>query len=171
MIVLTCQCGVTIFELEHNIGRKVKCAGCNREITVRKKIFPTDQDDLFPNLIENTNNTRLTILIKVGQATWKYKSLLLIPVWVSFFALCLSTYAEAGKHLTPYSVEVSGYTRRDGTYVRPYQRRPPGGAQHDKPYEEKRTLCFLGMVISFVFIIIHLRSIILLLQNRTKWRR
>jgi hypothetical protein len=36
---------------------------------------------------------------------------------------------------TPASVSVLGYYRRDGTYVHPYHRRPPGGAQHDAPFE------------------------------------
>jgi len=37
---------------------------------------------------------------------------------------------------TPASVSVSGYYRSDGTYVHPYHRRLPGGAQHDAPYEK-----------------------------------
>ncbi len=36
---------------------------------------------------------------------------------------------------TPKTVSVSGYYRRDGTYVHSYYRRPPGAAQHDAPYE------------------------------------
>jgi len=67
-------------------------------------------------------------------------------IWLIFpltflggIASCES-YIEAGTHLTDASVSVRGYYRTDGTYVRPYKRRPPGGAEHDKPYESKRTL-------------------------------
>src|SRR5947207_15081085 len=70
------------------------------------------------------------------------------------FGFCLTLYLEAGRHLTPASVSVSGYYRRDGTYVRPYHRRPPGSVAHDAPYESKRSLCelgmFLGVAISLV---------------------
>src|SRR5947207_7687444 len=61
------------------------------------------------------------------------------------FGFCLTLHLEAGRHLTPASVSVSGYYRRDGTYVRPYHRRPPGGVAHDSPYERKRSLCGFGM--------------------------
>lgn len=54
------------------------------------------------------------------------------------------SYIEAGTHLTEASVSVRGYYRKDGTYVRPYNRRPPGGAKHDKPYESKRL--FMGFI-------------------------
>lgn len=60
-----------------------------------------------------------------------------------------STYIEAGTHLTPYSVSVSGYHRKDGTYVRPYKRRPPGSVKRDTPWKRKRFLMgtlFLGSV-------------------------
>jgi hypothetical protein len=36
---------------------------------------------------------------------------------------------------TPKTVHVSGYYRRDGTYIHSYYRRPPGAAQRDAPYE------------------------------------
>src|SRR5215213_4506188 len=62
--------------------------------------------------------------------------------WKSLFA-----YKEAKTHLTPASVSVSGYTRRDGTYVAPYKRRPPGGAIHDRPYEKSMLLFSVLMVI------------------------
>lgn len=38
--------------------------------------------------------------------------------------------------MTPASVSVSGYTRRDGTTVAPYSRRPPGSVKSDKPYSQ-----------------------------------
>lgn len=62
-----------------------------------------------------------------------------------------SSYINSGKHLTPYSVSVSGYYRSDGTYVRPYHRRPPGSVKHDAPYKDKQTamaslfiICIMG---------------------------
>ena len=61
-------------------------------------------------------------------------SLLLPLVGLAIFLPSLRAYLEAGRHLTPASVSVSGYFRRDGTYVRPYYRRPPGGVAHDAPY-------------------------------------
>lgn len=76
-----------------------------------------------------------------------FKHILLIVVGIALFAFSLSTCIEAGRHLTPYSVSVSGYYRRDGTYVRPYKRRPPGGVPYDAPFESKRTLCFFLMVV------------------------
>src|SRR6266849_5871727 len=50
---------------------------------------------------------------------------------------------------TPKSVSVSGYYRSDGTHVHPYHRRPPGGAQHDAPYEAAaRTKALVGGLVS-----------------------
>lgn len=43
----------------------------------------------------------------------------------------LTTHYES----TPKTVHVSGYYRKDGTYVDSYYRRPPGAAQRDAPYE------------------------------------
>lgn len=60
-----------------------------------------------------------------------------------------STYIEAGSKLTPYSVSVSGYQRKDGTYVRPHNRRPPRSVKRDAPWKGKRFLMgtlFLGSV-------------------------
>lgn len=76
--------------------------------------------------------------------------ILLLAVAVPLFGavlvwFCLDNYIEAGRHLTPYSVRVRGYYRRDGTYVAPYHRRPPGSVAHDAPYEQTRSLCQLGM--------------------------
>ncbi len=73
---------------------------------------------------------------------------------LTIFWTCLEAYQEAGRHLTTASVHVRGYYRRDGTYVRSYNRRPPGGVPHDAPYERKRSLCqggmFLGVTLSLV---------------------
>lgn len=74
-------------------------------------------------------------------------SLVLIALGALIFWKSLAAYNEAKSHLTPASVSVSGYTRRDGTYVRPYNRRPPGGAIHDRPYEDAMSLYSLLMVV------------------------
>ncbi|MEO9210446.1 MAG: KTSC domain-containing protein [Ginsengibacter sp.] len=65
-------------------------------------------------------------------------------IWV-ILPLCIfgniqscSSYNEAGTHLSSWSVHVHGYYRRDGTYINPYHRRPPGGVKHDAPYERKQ---------------------------------
>ncbi len=73
---------------------------------------------------------------------------LLFPLaGMAIFWSSLMAYLEAGRHLTPASVSVSGYYRRDGTYVRPYNRRPPGGVTHDAPYLRTRSLCESGMLL------------------------
>jgi hypothetical protein len=74
-------------------------------------------------------------------------SLVLIILGALIFWEGLSAYKEAKTHLTPASVSVSGYTRRDGTYVSPYNRRPPGGAIHDRPYEDAMFLYSLLMLV------------------------
>jgi hypothetical protein len=63
-------------------------------------------------------------------------------------AICLTACDE----LTPFSVSVSGYYRSDGTYVRQHSRRPPGGAQHDKPYEILGFISFVSIVASAAFV-------------------
>lgn len=60
------------------------------------------------------------------------------------------TYIEAGTHLTKASVSVRGYYRKDGTYIRSYHRRPPGGVIHDEPYESKRSMMEFLFFISLV---------------------
>ena len=57
---------------------------------------------------------------------------------------------EAGRHLTPASVHVSGYYRRDGTYINSYHRRPAGGVHHDAPYESSRSWYSFGMFVGVV---------------------
>lgn len=78
----------------------------------------------------------------------------LIVLGIVTFWKSLSAYKEAEMHLTPASVSVSGYTRRDGTYVRPYDRRPPGGAIHDRPYENAMFFYSILMVMGGGLIII-----------------
>lgn len=74
------------------------------------------------------------------RARYFYKSF----VWL-IFPICLfggikscTEYRDAGRKMISPSVSVSGYYRSDGTYVRPYKRRPPGGVAHDAPYKRKR---------------------------------
>jgi hypothetical protein len=87
-----------------------------------------------------------------------------MKIWIKYFfksfvwlilPLCLfgsvkscSEYREAGQQLTPYSVDVQGYSRSDGTYVRPHSRRPPGGVAHDAPYKRKRFYMSILFVVS-----------------------
>lgn len=73
--------------------------------------------------------------------------LVLVILGAFIFWKGVSAYQEAKTHLTPASVSVSGYTRRDGTYVRPYNRRPPGGAIHDRPYKDAMFLYSLLMLV------------------------
>src|SRR6185437_14407951 len=80
---------------------------------------------------------------------------LALPICILGNIKSCSSYIEAGKYFTPYSVSVRGYYRRDGTYINPYNRRPPGGARHDVPYENTRTkmallffVCLIGDMIS-----------------------
>jgi hypothetical protein len=81
-------------------------------------------------------------------------SLVLVVLGALIFWKSLSAYQEAKTHLTPASVSVSGYTRRDGTYVRPYIRRPPGGAIHDRPYEDAMFLYSVLMLVGGGLIIL-----------------
>lgn len=68
-----------------------------------------------------------------------------VPAAVFFIPDMYEERIEAGEHLTPYSVSVGGYYRKDGTYVRPHSRRPPGSVAHDAPYQAKRSRLFWGM--------------------------
>ena len=78
----------------------------------------------------------------------KSKVYIILPICVVICLASLYFYIEAGQHLTPYSVHVRGYYRSDGTYVSPYQRRPPGGVAHDKPYKSTRALCTIVFIFS-----------------------
>lgn len=79
---------------------------------------------------------------------------ILLPLCIYGSIYSCSEYIEAGTHLTPYSVSVSGYYRKDGTYIRPYNRRPPGGVNHDAPYENLRfwmgSLFVLSVIVGIV---------------------
>jgi len=65
--------------------------------------------------------------------------------------VCFFFVFSSARHLTPYSVSVSGYTRSDGTYVRGYNRRPPGGARHDSPYEIVIKFSVIGGIILSIY--------------------
>jgi hypothetical protein len=69
--------------------------------------------------------------------------LILLPIAIIILIGSIYAYTEAKSHLTPASVSVRGYYRRNGTYVNSYHRRPPGGAQHDRPYENTMDLATL----------------------------
>jgi hypothetical protein len=89
-----------------------------------------------------------------------------MKIWIKYFfksfvwlilPLCLfgsfkscSEYIEAGQQLTPYSVDVQGYYRSDGTYIRPHSRRPHGGVAHDAPYKRKRFYMSILFVVSSI---------------------
>ena len=78
-------------------------------------------------------------LVKIWSKNF-FKSLvwLILPLCILGNINSCSNYKEAGTHLTPFSVNVEGYYRSDGTYVYPHKRRPPGSVKHDAPYEQKR---------------------------------
>jgi hypothetical protein len=88
-----------------------------------------------------------------------FKKYLPIIICILVFITSLFFYIEAGAHLTPASVSVQGYYRQDGTYVRPYNRRPPGGVQHDAPYETTRSVTGLLMFGSGIGTVISVVSI------------
>jgi len=91
-------------------------------------------------------------------------SLILVVLGTLVFWKSFSAYKEAKTHLTPASVSVSGYTRRDGTHVRPYNRRPPGGAIHDRPYEDAMFLYSVLMLIGGGLIIL---PVVMMLRGKT----
>lgn len=80
----------------------------------------------------------------------------------------MSAYEEAKTYLTPASVSVSGYTRQDGTYVNPYNRRPPGGAMHDRPYENEIFFYKMIMVVGGGLVIIPTAGFIRRIKTQQK---
>lgn len=86
---------------------------------------------------------------------------IIIIIGAVIVAVSLVAYREAGAYLTPKTISVSGYQRRDGTYVDPYMRRPPGGAIHDKPYEDRRFLYFSLMLMGGCLALLPISSILL----------
>lgn len=90
----------------------------------------------------NLNRRQIVLRTILKSYIW-----VLLPISIfGGFESC-STYIDAKSHLTPYSINVSGYHRQDGTYVRPHKRRPPGSVKKDAPWKEKMFLMgtiFLG---------------------------
>lgn len=89
--------------------------------------------------------------LKYWLARAKYsRTLLWLPVALLLVPFGHYKRDEALMHITPKSVAVSGYYRRDGTYVNSYNRRPPGSVTHDAPYETAAgiwgVICFVGYV-------------------------
>ena len=80
-----------------------------------------------------------------------------ITLGVFTFCASYAAYHEAGEHLTPATVHVSGYYR-DGYYVHDYYRRPPGGAIHDAPYESRRSACMLIMFLGIGLVVVPLAT-------------
>lgn len=60
--------------------------------------------------------------------------------------------------ITPASISVSGYTRRDGTSVHSYSRRPPGSVDHDAPYQTMQLIFGVAGVASGVYCIVKIRK-------------
>jgi len=87
-------------------------------------------------------------IMKIAKHIAIYLAVLGIGIWI--FCASHDSYCVAGSHLTPASVHVSGYYRRDGTYVHEYYRRPPGGVPHDAPYESTQSRCRFFMVVGGV---------------------
>jgi hypothetical protein len=65
---------------------------------------------------------------------------LLVGLWVAV-AMSIGGCFFSNANITPSSVSVSGYTRRDGTRVSGYSRRPAGSKGHDEPFELLRGRC------------------------------
>src|ERR1035441_3901629 len=74
-----------------------------------------------------------------------YLAVLAAGIWI--YCASHDSYCEAGTHLTPASIHVSGYYHRDGSYVHEYYRRPAGGVAHDAPYGSTQSTCefFMGV--------------------------
>lgn len=70
-----------------------------------------------------------------------------LPIGVGLLLIGWFVLGVCSSNITPSSVSVRGYYRRDGTYVSPYHRRPPGSVAHDEPYQFG-ALCGLGLAIA-----------------------
>jgi hypothetical protein len=75
----------------------------------------------------------------------------LIGLWLAV-TMSIGGCFFSNANITPSSVSVSGYTRRDGTPVSGHNRRPAGSKSHDKPFEWLRGLCVVVMIGSGVWI-------------------
>jgi hypothetical protein len=74
-------------------------------------------------------------------------------IGISLFVLigCIFLIIYAQSNLTPKTVYVSGYTKKDGTRVSSYYRRPPGSVEHDSPYETIKYLSIFAIVADGIF--------------------
>ena len=69
-----------------------------------------------------------------------------LPISFIVVLIGIALYSAGSAGMTPASVSVRGYTRSDGTYVRPYSRRPPGSVARDKPYVTQKNIGFLLII-------------------------
>jgi len=88
---------------------------------------------------------------------------------IIIFSSSLYFYVYTENNLSPYSVNVRGYYRSDGTYVSPHSRRPPGSVKKDQPYELIRGFLIIllissgGAIIGYLYV-----EIDTLLEKRRK---
>lgn len=66
---------------------------------------------------------------------------------VIVLSIIVMIYSDANIHYSPAVVHVHGYTRRDGTYVEPYDRRASGMAEYDNirntPYRTEENVALV----------------------------
>ena len=90
------------------------------------------------------------------------------PIYFIALPKLENSYSDLSNKLTPNSVRVSGYYRRDGSYVSSYSRRPPGTVNKDKPIEKELSKVSTLLVIiniafygSYSFLLIAVFKVIL----------
>ena len=90
------------------------------------------------------------------------------PIYFIALPKLENSYSDLSNKLTPNSVSVSGYYRRDGSYVSSYSRRPPGTVNKDKPIEKELSKVSTLLVIiniafygSYSFLLIAVFKVIL----------
>ncbi len=83
-----------------------------------------------------------------------------IPMTLLAFAFSILLFLFAEGNITPSSVSVKGYYRSDGTYVRSYNRRPPGSLDKDAPYEVLRLISLLTIIPLSVLIYFQVKHIL-----------
>ncbi|MDC3285764.1 hypothetical protein OAU94_04925 [Flavobacteriaceae bacterium] len=91
-----------------------------------------------------------------------------VPATVLLIPDMYEKRVEARKQLTPYSVNVRGYHKKNGTYVRPHSRRPPGSVAHDAPYKSKRSRLFWGMTGLTLLSLVSTGGLVLFSYNEIK---
>lgn len=95
----------------------------------------------------------------MNKNIYKLKKIGLGKFTLSFLSFCLFLllFLYANINMTPKSISVSGYYRNDGTYVRSYNRRPPGAVLNDRPFEALKTIASFGSITSGVYLYILFR--------------